>query len=128
MTAAMTEGAHPGEHVLSEAPGSISREQVTLAVGQGLLVDGTVLGKSSAPGGEYVVYDPTLVSPPTGAETAVATLYGNYDTTDDAQPAVVIARMAEVKTAQLAWVTGISSGEKVAAIAALATHYIIARS
>jgi len=40
----LTEKAHPGEFLLSEAPGSLSRETITVAASQ-TLVDGQVLGK-----------------------------------------------------------------------------------
>lgn len=40
-----TEGRHAGEHVLSEANGSRSREQITINATAGKLAAGTVLGK-----------------------------------------------------------------------------------
>ena len=44
----MTEGRHAGEHILSEANGSRSREQIVINATAGKLDAGTILAKRSA--------------------------------------------------------------------------------
>ena len=41
----LTEGTHAGEFVVSEAPGTLSREEITVAAGAGAVTAGMVLGK-----------------------------------------------------------------------------------
>ena len=48
MNTKYTEGRHPGEHIVSEANGSRSREQIVINAGAGKLVAGTVLGKRTS--------------------------------------------------------------------------------
>ena len=45
MMAVLTESAHDGEFLISEAPQELSREQVTIVSGAGKLAAGSVLGK-----------------------------------------------------------------------------------
>lgn len=47
---ALTEGKRPGEFIIAEANGSISREEVTIAASAGAMVPGTVLGKITKAG------------------------------------------------------------------------------
>ena len=41
----LTEGTHAGEFLVSEAPGTLSREQATIAAGSGVVTAGMVLGQ-----------------------------------------------------------------------------------
>lgn len=119
-----TEGARNFEVVLSDF-GSISRESALLAVGQRCAA-GTVLGRITAAVGvpQYALHDPDASD---GTEVASAVLLNNADATTTAQGIVVLARLAEVKTDLLLFKAGSSAGAKATAIAALATHNVIAR-
>jgi hypothetical protein len=99
---ALTEGKHPGEFILSEGNGSISREAVTIAAAAGALVDGTVLGKITA-SGKYVAYSNAASD---GTEVAAGVLYGQVPDTAADQKAVAIVRFAEVMSSAL---TGIDT-------------------
>jgi hypothetical protein len=114
-----TETRRPGDFVLSEANGSLSRENAVIALGTH--VPGTVLGQVTA-SGKYVALN-TAASD--GSQTAAAVLYGHADGTDI--PAVVYKRLAEVRADLLVWPAGISGPNKTAALAALAAAHIVAR-
>jgi hypothetical protein len=213
----LTESLHAGGFMVSEADGTLSREQVTLKSGQNLLA-GTVLGKlltgtaaatayagnagsegamgaitvtspakagtyrltildpvtnagafvvegpdgieigtgkvatafsagglafTLADGGtdyiagegftilvtataiKYVVFDPTATD---GSQNAAAILYQDTDATSADHPAAIIARNAEVNSAELVWGANVTTaGQKTAALAQLAAFNIIAR-
>lgn len=95
------EPIRPLEFLLAEANGSISREQVTIASGQGALVPGAVLGRRTS-GGQFAVYNDAATD---GTQTAVAILCYPVDATAAAVPATVIARHAEVEASGLNWNT-----------------------
>tara|TARA_R110000772_G_scaffold48089_4_gene109907 strand:+ start:86313 stop:86672 length:360 start_codon:yes stop_codon:yes gene_type:complete len=116
----VTESRHPGEHIVSEANGSRSREQGVLASGNNLPA-GAVLG---IVGGEYVALDQDAE---TGAEDASAILYAAVDATSADAACVVHVRDCEVDGAALTWPSDIEAGEKTAAIAALSALGIIVR-
>jgi len=121
--ATQTEGRYAGEFLLYEEP-LMSRDEVTLAAGSSgeVLAAGTVLGKITT-GGKYTAYDDGLVN---GAQTAVAVLLSPVDITADVT-AVVIARLAAVKTAALQWHADADATAKTAAYTALALKNIIVR-
>lgn len=104
--------------LLSEAPGTLSREEITVASGENL-VAGTLVGKVTI-GGEYVAYDDG-VDPVDGSETAAGILLHACNATDAAQKAVMIARLAEVSTSKL-------TGSDANGLADLADLTIIARA
>lgn len=89
----LTEPTRAGEFLLAEANGTISRESIVVSSGQGALPAGQVLGKITATG-EYGVYDNDDTT--TGLGTAAGILYAPVDATSADQPAVLIARHAEV--------------------------------
>ncbi|MDG4811926.1 head decoration protein [Hydrogenovibrio sp. 3SP14C1] len=90
----LTEKNHPGEFILSEGNGHISREIITIEAGQvDVLYPGQVLGKVTATG-KYSVYD---VNATDGTETAAAVLYDKVDATGADMDAVAIVRLAELK-------------------------------
>lgn len=91
MAPTFTEGRHDGEGLLSEAPGSRSREAITVVAGAGIIAPGSVLGKISA-SGKY------KLSPDTGADgsqTAVAIALYGCDATSADQKIAAIVRDAE---------------------------------
>lgn len=113
------------EHVISEANGRLSREQVDLDTVAADLNAGTVLGKVTA-SGKYVQLDPAAVD---GSEAAAAVLAPNVtapDTPADVRT-VVHARDCEVNGNKIFWPAGITGPEQVTAEAELATLGIIVR-
>jgi hypothetical protein len=125
---AKTEGQYPGEFILSEAPGTLSRETVTVtAPASTKLQPGHVLGKLTATG-KYVPYDNAGSD---GSEDAAAILYTECDNSEVEEAAdfeaVVVVRAAEVRKAALQWNAGMVSGDKTAAYTDLAASHVIAR-
>lgn len=100
----LTETSHAGEFILAEANGTLSREEIVISSGEGVLKAGTVLGKLAS--GEYAAYDNAASD---GSQTAVGILYAGVDATSADAPAVMIARHAEVVEAAL---TGIDAAGK----------------
>lgn len=118
----LTEGRHTGEHIISEANGTRSRDVVTLIAGQNLQ-PGTVLGKITT-GGKYTLLAPTATD---GSQVAAAVLFAAVDATAADKPAVVNSRDTEVVGAALTWSAGISAGQKTAATADLKALGIVIR-
>lgn len=100
--ATMTEARRTGEFLISEASGTRSREEVTIAAAATALVAGTVLGKITA-SGKYVAYANGAAD---GSEVAAGALYAAVADSAADQKAVIIARDAEVDGALL---TGIDA-------------------
>lgn len=119
--AVQTEAVHTGEFILSEANGSLSREEVTITGGS--FVAGQVLGKVTA-SGKYTDHDPAAVD---GSENAVAILYDAVDASSADQDGVVIIRNAEVNNLLLTWKTGIAANDKAAGVTNLALTNVIVR-
>lgn len=92
----LNEGIHTGEFLLSEANGSLSREEVTVVSGAAM-VSGTVLGKVTA-SGKYAAYNNGASD---GSEVAKAVLYNGLAASGSDRKAVVIVRQAEVAAARL---------------------------
>lgn len=88
---------YTAEFLLSEANGSISREEGVFAITVADVPAGTVLGKVTV-GGAYAPYDNGASD---GTQTAVAVLYSAVKANVATQPCVVIARHAEVDGAML---------------------------
>lgn len=109
-----TEGKHTGEFIVSEAPGTQSRDAVTVTVpANTTLQGGTVLGQLSA-SGKYVAYDNANSD---GSEAAAGVLYDtlvNDTESDDDVEATVINANAEVTDAELVWKDGLSDNDKAA--------------
>ena len=91
--------------MLSEANGSISREEVTIAAAAGALAAGTVLGKITA-SGKYVAYVNGALD---GTGAAAGVVYFPIPDSAADQKAVIIARHAEVIESKL---TGIDADGK----------------
>jgi hypothetical protein len=123
-----TEGQHTGEFLVSESPGKISRDQVTVTVAAATtLAPGTVLARLSATG-KYVPYDN---SGSDGSETAYGVLYDELVNAAGA-PAdlvgVVINFGAEVRIADLQWASGLVDADKDAAYVDFLARGIKARA
>lgn len=119
----INEGRHPGEFMVSEGNGRISRETVTIASGANL-EPATVLGKVTA-SGKHTILAPAATD---GSQNAAAILYGHAKAAAADVQAVAVVRMAEVKSAELVWPAGITAPQKTAALAELAALLIIART
>ncbi|MNF74567.1 hypothetical protein D3C84_566050 [compost metagenome] len=92
-----TEGFHAGEFLLSEANGTRSREEITLAATGAVLPAGQVLGRVTA-SGHYAAYDPDATD---GSEAAAAVLWAPVGISVNPQRSVGIVRDAELKRALL---------------------------
>ena len=87
------EGFHTGEYLVSEAEGTLSREEVIVTQTGSALVSGTVLGKVTATG----KYKPYNNSATDGTEVAAAILYTPLVAyTGDRKGVVVHVRNCEV--------------------------------
>lgn len=118
-----TEPFRPYEVLISEAPGTLSRESITITSGQGALSAGYVVAKLSATG-KYVKYDNAGSD---GSETAAAILLQAVDATSADADVVAVVRLAEVKTDALVWDSGVDGAGKTAGLVDLATAFIKAR-
>jgi len=118
----LNETNHAGGFILSEANRTRSRDNITIATGQGVLQAGTVLGRLTA-GGAYVELDPDA---DTGAEVAAGILYARVDATNAAADAVALVRDCEVNRHELLWGDA-EAGEITAATAELAELGVILR-
>jgi Bacteriophage lambda head decoration protein D len=113
--------AGPGSCIIQEGAHYYSRDEATIVAGTGLTLPvNTVLGQISADG-NYAIFDPAAVD---GTEVAAAILV--YSVTDT-EKAAILSRHAQVKSAELNWISGISSTDKTAGVTALAGLGIIVR-
>lgn len=104
----LTEGRRSGDFILSEQPGTLSRDTVTVDVPAGQsLSPGTVLGVVTATG-HYAPYDDSASD---GIEEASAVLYAELDNStglaEAAMSGVVLNFGAEVRSDGLVWGTGV---------------------
>jgi len=125
---ALTEGKYTAEFLVSEANGTLSRDNATITVAASTkLSPGHVLAKLSATG-KYVEYDNAGTD---GSQIAAGILYAECDNSAVGSPAdfdgVVINLDAEVVLADLSWFSGASAGDKTAALADLLALGIKAR-
>lgn len=121
---AQTERNYPEEVVLSEGPGSRSRDVVVILSGQNLKA-GAVLGKITA-SGKYKQCDNTTPASD-GSQNAAAVLLADVDASAADAKGVALTRDAEIKTELLVHNAGASAPNKAAQITNLATFGIIAR-
>jgi hypothetical protein len=104
---------HPRQlaFLLTELPGTLSRDVVTVLSGAGVLEAGTVLAKVTA-SGKYVKAVDTAAD---GSQTAIAILTRRVDATSaDVTDALVVANDAEVKKLQLIFDASVSDSTKLA--------------
>jgi hypothetical protein len=92
------ENIHPAEFLVTEQPGRLSRDTVTIVTGQNRK-SGDVLGKITA-SGKFKIYDNAAVD---GSEVAAAILVSEVDATAADKPGVVVNFGAEVMKAKLGW-------------------------
>lgn len=120
-----TEPYRASEIILSESNGTLSREAIVVASGEGELSAGTVLGVITA-SGKYAAYDDGNAD---GSETAAAVLLEAIDATSSDITCSALVRFAEVKKDILQWDAAVDATAKTAAYAALAGSptFIIAR-
>lgn len=123
-----TEEQYTGEFILTEQPGELSRDNVTVtAPATTKLEPGFVLGKITATGA-YAPYDNDNTD---GTEAAAGVLYGEVDNTAGVAAAdfaaVILNFGAEVRKSDLQWGSGVLAAEKTAAYADLAALFIKAR-
>jgi hypothetical protein len=119
---AITQAKNLGDLLKYEAPSRYSRDVVTVAAGQNLLL-GTVLGRKTADGKLYAL-NPAATD---GTEIAVGVLGNDVDATLIDRGAVMIARHAIVARSALIWPSGITEAQKAAAEAQLAAAGILVR-
>jgi hypothetical protein len=123
----LTEATHAGEHVVSEANGSRSREAIIVAASQTLKA-GHVVGKITSSGQIAALLDTDDPSLEDGSETAYGVLFAPVTTASgETAKGVIHTRDCELRSDQLVWPDDIASGDKDTAIAALATRGIILR-
>lgn len=117
--ATKTEGQHSAEFLVSEAPGTLSRDQGTVYVpANTTLVGGTVLGQQSQ-GGRYGQYDETNSD---GAQVAAGILYNECANDTNAardMDCTVVNLNAEVRRASLVFAAGVDEAGAVADLLAL---------
>ena len=116
----LTEDRRTGEFIVSEAPGSLSRDTVTVTVPAGTtLKAGTVMGQISV-SGKYVQYDDSLSD---GAEDAAGILYANVTNPDEDNDAdieaVIVNLNAEVVRDDLVFADGVDEDAAIADLLAL---------
>lgn len=110
--------------VLSEDGAGLSRDEVTIAAGSGVLEAGTVLGIVTA----SKKHTTHKAGANTGEETATAILAYRTDASDEDARAVVISRVAQVKRPMLIFHSSVDTAAEIAsALAQLAKNDIIAR-
>ena len=113
-----------GYFIKSEANGDRSRDQITVASGQGALIPGTVLGKITA-SGKFGLYDNDAVD---GRQTVAGLLYAAVDATSADAVGVAIARDAEVYLDRLTWGAAVTTqAEKDAAVVEMTAAGLITR-
>lgn len=120
--AAYTEGQLPLEALFWEAHPSMSREQVTIVSGSGVVAAGTVLGKITATG-KYEPYDDGNAG---GSNAAVAVSLYKVDATSADQVVTAVVRLAGIKKDALQWKAANDATSKTAAYTNLKTLNIIA--
>jgi hypothetical protein len=120
----LTENPHAGAFLLSlDDTGNLSRDNVVIASGQGVLLPGTVLGKVTA-SGKYVLRDAAAND---GSQTAAAILFDKTDATSADAKAVAVTRRAEVRISGLIWKSTDNAAAQAAGLASLAAAMIIGR-
>ena len=119
----ITEGLNLGDLLKYEAPNLYSRDQVTVAAGQNLVL-GTVVG-IDATTAKVKQIDPAATD---GTEVAVGVLATSIDASlIDREDGILIARHAVVADQALAWPAGIAPLDKAAAIAQLKAVGVLVR-
>lgn len=93
----LVETRHVGEHIVSEANGTQSREEVTVTQTGTAILSGTVMGKITA-SGKYVPYASGATN---GSQTAAGVLYSELKPFTGDAKAVLHVRSCEVSAANM---------------------------
>ena len=119
----ITEGLNLGDLLKYEAPNLYSRDQVTVAAGQNLVL-GTVVGIETATA-KVKQIDPAATD---GTEVAAGVLATSVDASlIDREDGILIARHAVVADHTLTWPAGITPLDKATAIAQLQAAGVLVR-
>ena len=121
-----TTATDAGEHVISEANGRASRDEITLAAQiVGFVIQpGTVMGKVTATG-HYVPHAPAAAD---GSQNADGISFSRVEFEKNAtRRGVNHSRDSEVNGKKLVWAAGITGPQKTAAITALAAKGVLVR-
>ena len=110
--------------VKDEGKNRFSRDDDTLASGSGKVVCGTVLGRVTTTG----KFKPLNTAATDGSQTAAAVILQFADATAADVTVVNLKRRAQVVMQALVWPIGINATQKNAALAALETLGIVART
>jgi len=120
---AITEGLNLGDLLKYEAPNLYSRDQVTVAAAQNLML-GTVVGIDTATD-KVKAFDPAATD---GTEVVAGVLAISIDASlIDRPDGIVIARHAMLADHALTWPVGITAPQKAAALSKLKSLGIIVR-
>lgn len=122
--ASYTEPGRALDFLLSEAPGTLSRDTITLAAGEGVLEAGTVLSQQAD--GTWVAYVEADTDTTDGPFDAAAVLCYETDATTSVS-ATAITRLAEVDSNLLVWADSNSATDQTLGEAQLAANFIIVR-
>ncbi len=119
----ITEGLNLGDLLKYEAPNLYSRDQVTIAAGQNLVL-GTVVGIETATA-KVKQIDPAATD---GTEVAVGVLATSVDASlIDREDGILVTRHAVVADHALTWPAGITPLDKATAIAQLKATGVLVR-
>jgi hypothetical protein len=116
----LTEGQYPGEHIVHEASIDLSREVITIGLGAGIVLPGTVLGKKTE-NSKYYPHDPAASD---GTAVASRILWREVDATLTDVTEVAHKALTKVRDENLTWKVDISAEDKATAISALETQHI----
>lgn len=117
-----TEGKHTGEFLLSEAPGSLSREQATLKGGNSIDVGDPLMWDN----GKLAKHDGALDTDNNVVSAVAGFAWAKVDATlGDVKNVVYIARDAEIRDSSITYPVG--ANKKAAILESAALLHIIAR-
>lgn len=124
MATVLTQGRNPAEFIMSEANGQLSRDNIVIVSGAGVVKPGTVLGKITASG----KYTPSPATGADGSQTGVAICIYGCDATSADQKVSAITRNAEVNGKTLEYGATVNDdAKKLAKATQLAAVGIIVR-
>ncbi len=120
----LTEKPHAGSFLLSiDDDGNLSRDNIVVAEGAGVLEAGAVLGKITA-SGKYVLRDAAAED---GSAVAAAVLFSRVDATNADAAGVGVTRHAEVRASGLLWKAGADAAAKASGLAELKAATVVPR-
>ena len=114
------EGVRAGGYIADEVSVNLSRKQVVVAAGAGIVQAGTVMAVNST-SGKYVPLAPGGAN---DTDDAAGVLFDTVDATDADADAVVSAALTAVNASEIIWPDAITDNQKAAAIAQLEVRQI----